>query len=404
MGYRLRVPAEIGDWLAGLRESEPPVAAEVAASLVALMDAADLGHLPLVALAHSGNAEPEPGNPLAATDAAYRGLREDLQKLRQQADAAATERQEAERRIGELQGRPGADPALLAAAVSDRERAAAAHARFAARSQSAQAVIDQYRTSKETAKAMFTAAQAAREVHESINAGSAPSEDRELTDLNLRADQAAAKLNALVIRARQLRHSIRYEEEDGDGGRGAARSARERPTPPGLLQLKADPLGNDIRIIFAEDPAGTTTLLTILEGPEAIADDWDEATAAAAMLLEVIRDNGWPPYADEPDGGGDEFADSVSFRQRFFPGQVDAVAARAVEIADSASLASLRERSALTVAELADKAGLTERRVAAIERGGLRYATLHELTAYLRAVGSTLDVRAAADSGQLRLI
>jgi DNA-binding XRE family transcriptional regulator len=405
MGYRLRIPAEIGDWLAGLRESEPPVATEVAASLVALMDAADLGRLALVGQADPDNGEPEPDDPLAAADTAYQDLVEDLQHLRQQQSVAAGERNEAELRIGELQARSGADPALLAAAVRDRERAEADQARFAARSQSAQAVIDQYRTSKETAKAMFTAAQAAREVHESINAGSGdPSEDRQLADLNLRADQAAAQLNALVSQARQLRRSIRDAGENGDGGRGAARSARERPTPPGLLQLKADPLGNDIRIIFAEDPAGTTTLLTILEGPEAIADDWDEATAAAAMLLEVIRDNGWPPYADEPDGGGDEFADSVSFRQRFFPGQADAVAGRAVEIADSASLASLRERSALTVAELADKAGLTERRVAAIERGGLRYATLHELTAYLRAVGSTLDVRAAADGGQLRLI
>jgi phage shock protein A len=408
MGYRLRIPAEIGDWLAGLRESEPSAAAEVAASLVALMDAADPGRLTLVAHADPDNGEPEPDDPLAAADAAYQDLVEDLQHLRQQLSVAATERKEAELRIGELRARSGADPALLAAAVRDRERAEADRARFAARSQSAQAVIDQYRTSKETAKAMFTAAQAAREVHESINAGSGgPSEDRELADLNLRADQAAARLRGLVARVTHLRRSIQDAEEDGDGGRGAARSARERPAPPDspeLMQLKADPLGRDIRILFAEDPAGTATLLTILEGSEAIADDWDDATTAAAMLLEVIRDDGWPPYAEEPDGGGDEFADSVSFRQRFFPDQSGAIAARAAEIGGHASLASLRERGGLTVAELAAKAGLTERRVIEIEAEGLRHATLHELTAYLRTVRSTLQVTASVDGEQLRLV
>jgi hypothetical protein len=56
MGYRLRMPAEIADWLAGLASSEPEAAAEVGAALVALMGAATVPGPPLVTAA-----DPVPG-------------------------------------------------------------------------------------------------------------------------------------------------------------------------------------------------------------------------------------------------------------------------------------------------------------------------------------------------------
>jgi hypothetical protein len=81
------------------------------------------------------------------------------------------------------------------------------------------------------------------------------------------------------------------------------------------------------RVSSSTDPPGTAILLTVVEGPDAIAEDWAEAATAAGMLVEVIRNAGWPPYAGEPGGGGQELTEPGQFRPEFFAGSEDDIAA-----------------------------------------------------------------------------
>jgi DNA-binding XRE family transcriptional regulator len=176
-----------------------------------------------------------------------------------------------------------------------------------------------------------------------------------------------------------------------------------RPKPPpapqgapepvaGLLELRADPLGSDIRILFATEPADTITLLAVLEGPEAASEHSGQAITLAGELLTEIRDDGWPADMDEI-----ALADSAEFLARFFPADEGGIARRAGVLAAMTSLARLRADLQLTIEEVAARSGLPRHRVAAIERDGLRTARVHEVVALARALGARLDL--GGDSG-----
>jgi transcriptional regulator with XRE-family HTH domain len=66
-------------------------------------------------------------------------------------------------------------------------------------------------------------------------------------------------------------------------------------------------------------------------------------------------------------------------------------------------LADLRRRRGMTRAGLAALTGITEDRLGIIEAGDLRHATLHELTACLRALGGALEITVLVDSDRTRL-
>jgi hypothetical protein len=72
------MPAQIGDWLADLRESEPEVAAEVGAAVTALIRAAQPRTLALV----TDPDDPDRGNPQEIVDRTYQDLRSRLQLVR----------------------------------------------------------------------------------------------------------------------------------------------------------------------------------------------------------------------------------------------------------------------------------------------------------------------------------
>ncbi len=97
MAFRLRMPAEIGAWLAELADSQPEAAAETAASLVALMRADAIGGRPLVLDPDEPwpSLYPDPesaADPRAALDLLYHHLVEGLQKTRREVADAATNR------------------------------------------------------------------------------------------------------------------------------------------------------------------------------------------------------------------------------------------------------------------------------------------------------------------------
>ncbi len=168
-----------------------------------------------------------------------------------------------------------------------------------------------------------------------------------------------------------------------------------------LLELRADPLGADIRILFAVEPAGTATLLAALDGPDAIEDHRDEAISLAGGLLTEIRDGNWPPAeTDDAEIGEVCFDDAATLLAKLFPDRSTAIRARAAELAELGTLADLRQERELSIADIAASTGLAEHRVWEIEHSGLRSVEYREAAAYVRALGGRLDLTATLGSGE----
>lgn len=150
MGYRLRLSEEIYDWLAGLRDSDPPAAELVAQALAALAEQGDRLGPPLVAAA----AIPlEPDDLSAALDQRYQAGLESLNAGRLQVAEAAALRKDLEQ---QLAGPEPPDPAGL------RERLAVATAeeqRLIEASRQEQLRFDTFRARKEVLKASLSVAQ-----------------------------------------------------------------------------------------------------------------------------------------------------------------------------------------------------------------------------------------------------
>jgi hypothetical protein len=160
-----------------------------------------------------------------------------------------------------------------------------------------------------------------------------------------------------------------------------------------MLELHADPLGRDVRLLVALEPAGTVTLLAVLDGEDAITEHRGQAIRLAGDLLTDIRAGDWPPAdADEPADTEVTFADSATFLARFLPSQASAIQARAGELAAALSVAGLRGN--MSLAELAQKTGINVKRLAEIEEGGLRDADIREVGAYVRGLGGRLTLTA----------
>jgi DNA-binding XRE family transcriptional regulator len=417
LGHRLRMTAELRDWLAELGESQPATAAEVGAALVAVLQSAELSSLGI--LSQPGPAAaPVSDDPRATVDDAYRQQLENLQPLRRRVADAATRRRGVEVRIS-AQRAAGADAAVLDGLAEQLAAAHAGEAALARVSKRIQLEVEAFRTAKETAKARYTAAEASLRIAEAVEAaGGQPDPDL----AQRRADYRAAEegLRALRAWAAETVGVMRMaSDQAGPGFQPAGgpkppppttesqppptaesppQPATESPLPyplqgrdepvPGLLELLADPLGSDIRILLAEHPADTVTLLAVLEGPEAVSQHGARAIRLAGDLLTEIRAEGWPADIDEV-----EIADPAEFIAQFFPADdADSMARRAGVLAAMTPLGKLRASRALTIEQVAERSGLSAHRVAAIERDGLRAARVYEAVALARALGARLEL------------
>ncbi len=385
MGYKLRMSAEIADWLGDLRESDPLTATEVGAALVAVMDSEQLPGPPLVTDLGTPR-EIDPGDLPVAMQEAYNDFASSLGLLRQQV-ARAREYQKSTSRS--RLGPQGSEPLPW----TEEEIAAAERraAEFTRRLERWQHVAGGFRARKEAAEAQYTSAEAALAIHKTMLASpTATAEEKAAVRADLTASQqafdaACAQLGGLITEARDLRRGVIAAAADSTPIQG-------NEPPPGLLELRADPLGTDISILCAIEPAGTLTLLAVLEGEAAVAEYRPAAIGLSAKLLDEVRTEGWPAETDQV-----TVADAGSFLERYFDGQQDAVTKRAVALAGQMTLASLRARSGLGLAELAEGAGLSEGELWALQDGDLRSARLRDIAAYVRALGGRLEVTAVID-------
>lgn len=375
MAFRLRMPAEIGDWLAELAGSQPEVAAEIGAALLALMAADSIPGLPLVA----DPDEPRPviTDPRELLDYQYQQLLEEAQHLRLELAEAAHERDRTARLL------QGADAGTELRPYLERRLAAAQQLcdALSRRARRVQFHVDTFRVHKETAKAAVTAEEARLQVEEALQAADLDGEDGgETTDPDPAVSQSAARLQTARDEAFRL-----LGIGDAAAGRPASRPESD------VLELSPDPLASGVRVLFAEEPTGTITVLTALENHEAVAAQRDMAIDLACELLEEIRDDGWPTESLQ-------FEDGAALLARFFPGRREELTGRASAFGTALALGTLRERAGLTAPGLARKAGLSENIVQIMESDGTRHADVRAVAAYARALGGTLRLTISMDA------
>jgi hypothetical protein len=260
MGYRLRMSAEIYDWLAELRDSDPPAAALTTQTLAALAAGGDRIGPPLVSAA-DGRLHPD--ELPSAMDWRYQAWLESLTRIRRQVARAATLRKGLEQQLAQ----PEPSPALAERLAEARE----AEQRLAEACRQEQLRVDTFRARKDVLKAALAAAQAGQVL-----------------------DPVGA--------ADRLYEIISWIEPELE---------LEHPAE-GLMVLRPGaPVDRGIRILFAVEPPGTALLIAVLEGAEAIRDHHREAVLLASEALQEAR-SGQPP---EPPPH--EFADAQSFLAEF---------------------------------------------------------------------------------------
>ena len=370
MGYRLQMSAEIYDWLAELRGSDPPAAALASQALAALADDGDRLGPPLV-VDVPGRLRPD--ELLSALDRHYQACLESTTASRRRVAEAATLRKDIERQLAG----PGSPPALAGL----RERLAAAieaEQRLIAASQREQMRADAFRTRKEVLKAAYTAAQAVQLIEE------AQSQDAD-ADTILQEDpaRAAARLDEITGQ---------IERELGAG------------TPAeGLMELRPGaPADSGIRILFAVEPPGTALLIAVLDGPDAVRDHYREAVLLASGVLREARAASSGQAAETAER---TFGDAESFLEEFFPGRTDEIRTGAADLLTAnrvRTLAEQRIRLGLTQAQIAARMGVRQERVSAIERAEPGATEVRTLAGYVEALGGRLDI--IADFGTERIL
>jgi phage shock protein A len=400
MAYRLRMPAEIGAWLAELAGSQPEAAAEIGAALLALLRADTIPGRPLV---HDPD-EPWPSlypdpetaaDPREALDLLYHHLLEGLQKTRREVADAATNRKQIEDQLA-------ADPDPALRGPLDRQLAAARDLETVSTrlAQQLQAMVDRFRTRKETAKATAVAAEVIARIRQYADDIDVAGPDPVITGVSAR--DSAARVEQLLAEGQRLLTLVhegaaseadrRSSDRDRVAAYSAAGGSRSRPATD-LLELRADPLGSGALIFFAEEPIGTLTLLAVLDDRHAVAEHHDAAFDLAGRFLEQIRDDGWP-------AGGLAFARPESFVTHFLPGRDADLDARAAARAATVTLTRLRDQASLSMAQVAELAGLGEGQVKVLELRGPAYGEVEVLAAYARALGGTLRLTVDLDGAR----
>lgn len=324
-GYAMRMSDEIRDWLTDLRGSSQSAAMRVARALVRLMSEGDSLADPLVVSA----ADSWPWALAEALDRSYQERLDRLMALRRgEADAAILVRdiqeqieelEDAQAKLEELHrhaldaGRPQeaaqAEGKLAAVQqqVAEVQRLLArmieARNRLREQNQQLQARVDAFRTRKETLKARHAAVRGSLQARHAMAAlGLADDDGGKQPEASGKA--ASAEEASLADVTAQMERELGQETQ-----------------PEGLMELwPGAPWHEDIRILFAVEPPGTALLIAVLEGPEAVHEQYPAAVMAAADLLCLVR------AGQAPEAAAHAYADPQSFLEEFYPGAVDDVA------------------------------------------------------------------------------
>jgi hypothetical protein len=313
-GYALAMSGEIHDWLAELRDSDPPAAQRIVQALVTLMEAgAGLGG-PLVASA----ADSWPWALMQALDRAYRERVERLTVVRRGEAGAATMFKEIQDQVAALEA--------AQASLEDQQR----RAFEAGKAQEATEVAGKLAAARQQAdQARLALPHVAEQRHELGQAAQRLQAENEAWRIR-RARRAIAALSLRWPGARATA-ALALAADDGNPQQAAAsevpdaafadltarmeRALGQPGRPEGLMELwPGAPLRGDIRILFAAEPPATALLIAVLEGIEAVEDQFPDAVMASADVLRRVR------AGQAPEAAAHAYADTRSFLAEFYPG------------------------------------------------------------------------------------
>ncbi|MGH3298799.1 MAG: PspA/IM30 family protein [Trebonia sp.] len=321
-GYALAMSGEVHDWLAELRGSDPPAALRVMRALVTLMEKGAGAGGPLVASA----ADSWPWALMQALDRSYRERLEQLAAVRGDAADAATLVKDIQDQVGALEtAQASLEDQHRRALDTDRPQEAteAAGKLAAARQQTAQARL-----------LLPGAVEAGRRLAQASQRLQARAEAWQIRKEVLKASYIAASGS---LRARQAIAALGLADDDGDrqdedSGQAASGASHARPAeltahmeqalgqqggPEGLMELRPGaPLRSDILILFAVEPPVTALLIAVLQGLEVVEDQFPEAVTASADMLRRVR------AGQAPEAAAHTYADTRSFLEEFYPGDV----------------------------------------------------------------------------------
>jgi hypothetical protein len=403
--------AELSDWLAelcaaGQGSPEWLAATETGAAIAAVMTVTDPGDLALVTDLAGGAAIASADDQLVELDYAYQHLLEALRPLRIQAAEAASFRHTTRQRITPAGRFPLPFTADEIAAFTERERALIDLSRHS------QAAVERFRTMKETAKARYVAARATREILLALldpDASPAMPPDElaqaELPQAEANLAAASAQVGAALAWAARLSRTMAREARAGESGEppgaaGQPRGDADDEVAAGLLEVHADTLGTDVRILLAIEPADTVTLLAVLDGSAAVSEHRHLAIKLAGELLTELRAHGWPHDPDGGDGAELTFADVGAFLTTYFVDSAARVRRRSAALAAASTLQRLRHEQHLSLSDLAARSRLAASELRGLEAGELAGAHVADAAAYVRALGGRLRVTAEFDGKQ----
>jgi DNA-binding XRE family transcriptional regulator len=386
MTRQLRMSEEIHDWLAALHGSDPNAARLFAEAVTALLNEGSSLRPPTVTPAL---APPGPADPYAALDEFYQLRLQDLQTMRRQvADIAAT-RQNLADRIARLEGAREPKWDKISALREQLGRVTEAEARLTERSQREQRRVEVFRTRKETLKARLTSAKAQAAVYESL---------AEMDAVDAASGEQDEDLGASISGAGDRVKEIEQEIREALSGvvRAVMRPGQE--PEPALMELRAGSPGDDeIHVLFAAEPPGAVLLIAVLEGRDAWQDQRDEAISLSSELLRLVR------AGQAPEAVARQYEGPRAFLDEFFPVEAGLIEAGAAELAArnrGLTLAEQRDRLGLTRAQVAERMGVREERIVAIERADSGATEVRTLTRYIEALGGRLEI--IADFGDDR--
>jgi hypothetical protein len=321
-GYALRMSGEIRDWLAGLRDSDPATASTVAQALVALQSEGPRLAEPLVA-STAGSWAPALAEGLdrsyreqverltavrrgaADADTLVRDIREHASNL----ESAREGMQALRRRLLDTGRAQGAERIAAKLAATEQQLAQVqrlllkvteASQRLVTEMQELQARADAFRARKEVLKASYTSAHFSHLIQEgTADTGVGGSGGRQQED----RDEAASAAEAMLLR---------------DAVAQMERELGQEAWPEGLMELRpAGPDDTAIRFLFAVEPPGGALLIAVLDGPEAVREQYLEAILLSADMLRQVR------AGRAPEATAHGYDSTRSFLAEFYPRDAD---------------------------------------------------------------------------------
>ena len=400
MSYLIQLVPELRAWLAELRLRDPARAQRAGAAITVLLTEGGRAGPPLVVPARAA-AEPDPRT---ALEGSYQRLLGQLSEVRRAVAEVTAARKRLELQISQLASAGGSTQRTqpLHELRDQHARLGMEEARLSAGARQLQTWVSEFRSRKEALKASYTVAQAQRVINHAYaefgdEAGGA---DAPYPGADDTAQSLAGSIAAIGT-------TLGQEAQRG-GSVAAGDTAPDHPGPPeaALMELRCGwPARQAQRILFAvpdgDPPGGEPPVAVLLAAGPAVRPlrgEADELIPVALARHQALRDQSRRGQLGPAQSTG-------SFLNEFFPGKAENIQVAALDLAARVlpqPPGQLRRQAGITQAELAERLGVRQERVSAIERADPSAAEVRTLAGYVQGLGGRLVL--VADFGADQVI